>query len=81
MQTTSSSYFSGLRDSLTSLGIDYGRSRLIDVETRSDDKNIPDRADIEAQGKGVAGVPTASIVVVGLVALCVVGVIIAVARR
>lgn len=81
MQTESTNYFSGLRDSLTGLVFDYGRAKLIDVETKSDDKNIPDRADLTQGALGVGGMPLGSILVIGVVGVCVVAAVVAVMRR
>jgi hypothetical protein len=52
MQTNSSNYWTGLASDLTTLAVDYGRSRLIDVETRDDDRNIPDQADLRYGYRG-----------------------------
>ena len=72
MQTSASDYFSGLGQSLTGLGVDYLRHRLIDVERIDDDRDMPDRidsADRQTVGGGV------SILAVGLI---VVGVVVGV---
>ena len=45
-RTSSSDYFSGLRDSLTSLVIDVVRARSIDVETVNDDRPMRDNVDV-----------------------------------
>ena len=50
MQTSSSSYWSGLRESLTGLAMDYARARYVDVETRQDDRYMPDTADVRYGG-------------------------------
>ena len=50
MQTASSSYWNGLVGSLTNLGLDYARARYVDVETRADDRNIPDESDLRYGG-------------------------------
>lgn len=44
-QTQSGSYFTGLRDDLTGLAIDYTRARYIDSQTVDDEQNVPDQAD------------------------------------
>jgi hypothetical protein len=72
LQTSSADNFLvGLRDSLTGLAVDYARSRLIDVERADDDRNIPDRVDLQ-QGVG-AGSGMSVVTVVAIVAAVVVG--------
>lgn len=64
MQTASSSYWNGLLGSVTDLGIDYARARYVDVETRSDDRNIPDDADLRYSGWGdERGLKTTTVVI------------------
>lgn len=71
MLTGSSDYFTGVRDSLTSLALDFGRAKLIDVERASDDRNIPDEADLRAgqTGRESAGAAPGGIPVIGWVLL------------
>lgn len=71
--TASSDYWSGLRESLTQIGLDTLRARLIDVERRSDDQNVPDNADLRyGYGAGPvyqtapAGVPLPGWILLGL---------------
>lgn len=70
MQTSSADYFTGLRDSLTGLGVDYARSRLIDVERMDDDRNAPDR--IDAADWRTVGGSGVSMLTVGMIAVAVV---------
>ncbi len=48
MQTQSASFFTGLRDDLTSLALDVVRSRHVDRVTLDDEKPLVDRAEFEA---------------------------------
>ena len=75
--TATSDYWNGLRTSLTGLGIDVARSRLVDVETKDSDKNIRDATDVKL-GEGIpriAGMSLlgwaaiAGVIVVGVVLL------------
>jgi len=50
MQTSSSSYWSGLRESLTGLAMDYARAKYVDVETAGDDRYMRDQADMRYSG-------------------------------
>ena len=50
--TQSADYWTGVRDNLTALALDFSRAKLIDVERPSDDRNIPDQADLRAPGRG-----------------------------
>lgn len=45
--TASSDYFTGIRNDVTKLALDFARAKLIDVERDTDDRNIPDRADLK----------------------------------
>jgi hypothetical protein len=53
--TTSTDFWSGLRDHITGLAIDYARARYVDVERPGDDRNIPDQADLRYWGKADDG--------------------------
>lgn len=71
--TASSDYWSGLRESLTQIGLDALRSRVVDVERRNDDQYIPDYADLRyGYGSGSvyqpapAGVPLPGWILLGL---------------
>lgn len=72
MQTASSDYFTGLRDALTGLTLDVARSKLIDVETMNDTRDVPDYMD--AKARQAAGVSVGGLVLIG--AALLVGVIV-----
>lgn len=55
MQTQSADYFTGFRDSLTALGLDFLRSRLIDVERVGDTRNVNDAVDVREGEAGIIG--------------------------
>lgn len=72
MQTASTEYFTGLRNDLTGLLIDFGRSKLIDVEQVGDTKNVNDTVDFrEGQlgGFSVGGILLVAGLVIGGVIL------------
>lgn len=56
MQTQSADYFTGVRDSLTGLGLDFLRSKLIDVERVSDTRNVNDAVDVREGQAGFGNV-------------------------
>lgn len=53
--TSSTDFWTGLRDNITGLAIDYARARYVDVEQPGDDRNIPDQADLRYWGFGDDG--------------------------
>ena len=60
--TSGENYWANFRDQLTGLAMDWGRSRLIDVETANDDRNMPDQADLRygwfgGDGSGTVAAP------------------------
>lgn len=63
MQTGSADYFTGLRNSLTGLGIDALRAKLIDVEQVKDTRNVPDSIDVREGQAG--GFNVASLLLIG----------------
>ena len=71
--TSSSDYWMGLLDSVTAVGSETLRDRLIDVESRGDSDYMPDEADIRAGNMGrdgslaVAGVPLTTWAIFGAV--------------
>ena len=68
MQTQSADYFTGIRDNLTALALDWGRSKLIDVERPSDTRSVNDVVDVrEGQATGTGGVGTMLLVAVAVV--------------
>lgn len=71
MQTQSADYFTGVRDSLTGLGLDFLRSKLIDVEKVSDTRNVNDTVDVRegSSGFSIGGVLLVAAAVVGGVLL------------
>jgi hypothetical protein len=48
--TNSTDFWTGLRDNITGLAVDYARARYVDVERPDDDKNMPDKADLRYWG-------------------------------
>lgn len=72
--TSSTDFWTNLRDSVTGLSLDYARSKFIDVETVDDDKNIPDQADLR-YGAGTAA--AAASIAGSLLPLLLVGVAVA----
>lgn len=73
MQTQSSDYWSGVRDSFTATFFDALRSRVVDVEGGADDRNIPDNVDVRtgqaggaAYAPAPAGIPVAGWVLLGV---------------
>lgn len=50
--TSSSDFWSNLRETVTGLAVDYARARYVDVEQQGDDRNIPDNADLRYWGFG-----------------------------
>lgn len=52
--TSSSDYWTGLLDNVTGLGLDYARTKLIDVQNYADESNLPDRADLWYYGSNSA---------------------------
>jgi hypothetical protein len=53
--TSGSDFWTGLRDTVTGLAVDYARARYVDVERADDDRNIPDQADLRLWGSGGDG--------------------------
>lgn len=43
--TSGTDFWTGLRDQVTGLAVDYARARYVDVERPDDDRNIPDQAE------------------------------------
>lgn len=82
MQTSSSSYWNGLGSSLTQLGLDWARAKFVDVETRTDDRNIPDDADLRYSGAGdERGIKVSTVVtVVAVIAAVTVVAVVALKR-
>jgi len=54
MRTASTDYWTGIRDSLTDLSLDWLRYKHLDLERPGDDRNIPDQADLH-YGQHTAG--------------------------
>jgi hypothetical protein len=73
MQTQSTDYFTGVRNGVTALALDWGRSKLIDVEQVRDTRNVPDNVDVregEAGGMSVGNVlMIGAVVVLGVILL------------
>lgn len=67
MQTQSADYFTGVRDSLTGLGLDYLRAKFIDVERPSDTRNVNDYVDVREGNAGTGGTVVTMLVVAALV--------------
>lgn len=72
MQTGSSDYFTGVKNALTDLALDWGRSKLIDVEQPGDSQQQQDAMDAKARQS--AGMSIGSMVLIGAAVL--VGVIV-----
>jgi hypothetical protein len=68
VQTGSADYFTGLRNELTGLTLDFARSKLIDVEHVNDTRNVNDTVDVrEGQATGLGLGMTGWLLVGGLV--------------